>query len=549
MFSNDSKELGFLAGKRALVVDDMGAAVAIGKNMLIALGAKQVDTAGDYVTAFPMIAKKHYDLILCDFNLGSGLNGQQLLRDLRHIKRISYQTIFVVVSAERTRDIVLGTIECEPDGYIAKPFTQGDFKQRIVNLVEQQTHFQAVNKNLDAGEFDTAFKQLDEIAETEPKYANLALRKKAGLLFDQSRFEEALKVFNKALEKRRPTWAQIGRARAIAALGDRKQAIFELEAIVRENPLVVPAMDTLASCQLQSGRKRLAQEWVAKSLEVSPMSIERQKWLGELSLEIGEVDQAVGAYRAALSLAEGTLKENEKLHDTLVRTMRKGIESETDPKRIAKLLEDSRQAIKKARKKFEDSDLIKLNEALLRAQIKNNEGDSEEAIAIIDAAMERHKDLLAEDPELVIDVAETKFYTGDLPGAETLLRQLMTDYPDDTRLRDRIQAIIDTPIPYHKRVRLNELNRLGKLHYDNEDYDEALKSFREALDVYPFHPAVNLNAVQVTLKLIELGQRSENAYREAKAYLDSCVKLEEDHPEYRRKHAFQKFLKKQLNTG
>ena len=46
--------------------------VAIAKNMVQALGARVVDTAGDYKTAFPMIAKRQYDLILCDFNPGKG---------------------------------------------------------------------------------------------------------------------------------------------------------------------------------------------------------------------------------------------------------------------------------------------------------------------------------------------------------------------------------------------------------------------------------------------------------------------------------------------
>lgn len=548
MFSNDDKERVYLEGKRALVIDDMGAAVVIGRNMLLALGAKQVDTATDYRSAFPLIAKKSYDLVLCDFNLGTGLNGQQLLRDLRHIKRISHQTLFVMVSAERTRDIVLGTIECEPDGYITKPFTQGDFKLRIIKLVEQQEVFRSAGEALDNEDYDRAFALLDEIAATRQLYRSFALRKKAGILYELKRFDEALTVFNKALESRSPTWAQIGRARCVAELGDRRQAIFELEQIIRENPLAVPAIDTLAQCHLKEGRRREAQQIVTQSLEVSPMSIERQKWLGELSMDIGEISTAMQAYQNAINLASGTLKENVRLHDTYLRSVRKAIESETDIKVCKELIQQGKASVKAARKKFEDDNLLRLNESLLRSLEKFRDGEGEEAIAIIDAAMERHKDLLAGDPELVIDVAETKFYAGDLPGAETLLRGLMAAHPDNPRLQDRIQAILDTPIPYHKRVKLNELNRRGKQFYDAEDYEAALSAFREALQVYPYHPAVNLNAVQVTLKLIEVGERSNNALREASDYLKACVRLEPEHPESRRKQAFSRYLSKQLGT-
>lgn len=546
MLISDPAENLCLDGKKALVVDDMGAAVAIAKNMVQALGARVVDTAGDYKTAFPMIAKRQYDLILCDFNLGKGLNGQQLLRDLRHIKRISYQTLFIVVSAERTKDIVLGTIECEPDGYIAKPFTQGDFKLRITRLVEQQQAFQAINLALDNGEFEEAFKRLDQMAQNEPKYRFLALRKKAGILYEQQRFADALRVFDAALEPRKPTWARIGRARCLEELGKRQQAISELRDIIDATPLAVAAIDSLATCHLRDGRRREAQRTVEKSIALSPMSIERQRWLGDISMEIGDVETAVKAYGATLDLASDTLKENPKLHDTYVRTVRKAIESETDPKRCNEWIALGKQAIKAARKKYDEDGQLHLNESLLRSLERFQQGKSEEAIAVIDAAMERHKTILAEDPELVIDIAETKFYTGDLPGAEMILRKLMKDNPDNPKLRDRIQAIIDTPIPYHKRLMLNELNRQGKQSYDAGEYEEALKAFRDALRVYPYHPAVNLNAVQVTLKLIEEGSRTPNALKEASEYLSSCVNLEEAHPEYRRKEAFRKYLAKQL---
>ena len=74
---------------------------------------------------------------------------------------------------------------------------------------------------------------------------------------------------------------------------------------------------------------------------------------------------------------------------------------------------------------------------------------------------------------MVIDIAETKFYTGDLPGAEMILRKLMKDNPDNPKLRDRIQAIIDTPFLITKGLCSMELNRQGKS-YDAGEYEEAL---------------------------------------------------------------------------
>lgn len=538
--------LPILDGKRALVIDDMGAAVVIGRNMLLGLGAKHVETAGDYQNAFPKIAKKHYDIILCDFNLGAGLNGQQILRDLRHINRLSYTTLFVVVSAERTHDIVLGTIECEPDGYIAKPFTQGDFRVRITKLVEQQTAFRDFNVALDKKEYDLAFSVAQKIMISQPKYCMLAIRKTANVLYEIKRYDEALTLFNKAIEVRPQTWAQIGRARCIAEKGDIKRAIEEFEGVIETNPLAVPAIDSLAVCHLREGRKREAQEAVVKATGLSPMSIERQRWLGDLSMDVGELDAALKAYKTILKLADGTLKETIKQHETYVKTMRKAVESAQEPKKRAALIEEGRQHLKGAMKKYEGEDSLKMNDSLFRALEKHQKGDAEEAIAIIDAVCERHKDLIKDDPEITIDIAETKFHAGDRPGAEALLTDLMKKHPENKKLCERIQAIIDTPLPYYQRIFITEMNRKGKQEYEAGSYEDALASFRKALEVYPQHPAINLNAVQVMLKMIDAGSRSGNAFREAKVYLDASVTLEPEHPEYERKEAFKRYLNKKV---
>ncbi len=543
--------LPLLDGKKALVIDDMGAAAVIGKNMLMSLGANHVETSADYPSAFSKIVKRNYDIILCDFNLGMGLNGQQLLRDLRHINRLSYQTLFIVVSGERTHDIVLGTIECEPDGYIAKPYTQGDFKHRLTKLVEQQEIFKEFNQAQDDKAYDRAVELAKQIMIKLPKSRSLALRKTANMLYEQKRYEESLEMFNRALALRKEqTWAQIGRARCIAEMGQVDEAIEEFKSIISTSHLAVPAMDSLAVCYERKKQKREAFDMLMKSASLSPMSLDRQRWLSGLSLDVGEIDVSLKSCRMILKLAEGTLKESPHQHDLYAKTLRKAVSFTQDPKKKAELLEEGRNHLKLSLKKYADNEParehLKFNEAMFRSLEKFEQGKAEESIAIIDAALIRHKALLEEEPLLNIDVAEAKLYADDRAGAEQLLRDVMKRYPENKVLVERIQAIIDSPIPYHQRVIIAELNRKGRIDYEQGKFEDALSSFRKALEVYPQHPAINLNAVQVMLKMIEAGQRSNNGYREAKHYLDACVTLEPEHPEYERKEAFKRFLSKKV---
>ena len=540
-----------LDGKKALVIDDMGAAVVIGKNMLLALGASHVDTATDYKIAFSRLAQKTYDIILCDFNLGIGLNGQQLLRDLRHINRLSYTCLFIVVSGERTHDIVLGTIECEPDGYIAKPFTQGDFKHRLTKLVQQQEIFLEFNQAQDDKNYDQAVKIAKQIMIHHPRLRSLALRKTANMLYEQQRYAEARDLFERALVLRQEqTWAQIGRARCMAEMGELDEAIESFQEIIKSNPLAVPAMDSLAICYERKKRKREALDMLNQSASLSPMSLDRQRWLSGLSMDVGEIGTSIKACRMILKLAEGTLKETPEQHDLYAKTLRKGVAFTQDPKKKMELIEEGRNQLKTALKKYEENEnareYLKFNEAMFRSLEKFEQGKSEESIAIIDAAVIRHRELLKQEPMLNIDIAEAKLYADDRAGAEQLLREVMKKYPEHKELVERIHSIIDSPIPFHQRVIISELNRKGRADYDNGLYEEALSYFRKALEIYPQHPAINLNAVQVMLKMIEAGQRSPNAYREAKLYLNASVPLEPEHPEYERKEAFKRFLAKKI---
>ena len=71
-----------------------------------------------------MCSYKSYDIVLCDYNLGAGQDGQQLLEELRYRHKLKNTSLFVMITAESSRDMVLGALEYLPDDYLTKPITQ-----------------------------------------------------------------------------------------------------------------------------------------------------------------------------------------------------------------------------------------------------------------------------------------------------------------------------------------------------------------------------------------------------------------------------------------
>ena len=62
-----------------LVVDDFQGMRTMLRDMLREMGAQSVDIAASGGEAIGLLNNHRYDVILCDYNLGSGRTGQQLL--------------------------------------------------------------------------------------------------------------------------------------------------------------------------------------------------------------------------------------------------------------------------------------------------------------------------------------------------------------------------------------------------------------------------------------------------------------------------------------
>ena len=71
------------ADKNYLVVDDFIGIRQLLRESLRNLGAKNIDQASSGGEAIALLARIRYDVVLCDYNLGEGKNGQQVLEEAR----------------------------------------------------------------------------------------------------------------------------------------------------------------------------------------------------------------------------------------------------------------------------------------------------------------------------------------------------------------------------------------------------------------------------------------------------------------------------------
>jgi len=146
-------ELNQSLNKKFLLIDDFSNVRKSVKAMLNSLGVSHVSEASNGTEATKSVRDQTFDVILCDYNLGKSKNGSQLLEEWRTRGWLSYQTVFVMITAETSRDFVMGALEFQPDDYLAKPAREAELIARI-NALARRTHPDSEKAVLNYGPFE-----------------------------------------------------------------------------------------------------------------------------------------------------------------------------------------------------------------------------------------------------------------------------------------------------------------------------------------------------------------------------------------------------------
>ena len=109
--------------KQVLIVEDQRPFLLLLRGLLHSMGASEVVTKSSAEKALSLCKKQKFDIVVCDLHLGvDKKNGFELIEELRIKRLIKPTTVFILISADSARPVVLGSIERRPDDYLIKPF-------------------------------------------------------------------------------------------------------------------------------------------------------------------------------------------------------------------------------------------------------------------------------------------------------------------------------------------------------------------------------------------------------------------------------------------
>ena len=295
------------------------------KNMLNQSGISQIEFAVSSGTAIKLLSTRSFDIILCEYDLGSGTgdgqDGQQLLEDLRHHGLIGLLTIFIMITSEGVYSKVVSAAELTPTDYILKPFTVDLLAGRIARAIERRGAFLPAYQQIGQGNLREAVRVCASGEASHARYAADFVRLRAELHVSLNELHEAETLYSAAMEAKASGWATLGLARTLFAQDRHAEAESVLTKLVAQNPKLMAAYDLLARCHENNGAPARAQSVLEDAVAISPHMVRRLRKLGEVALDAGDVAAAERSFRQVVAKAKYSEFRDPEDHVNLIRAL------------------------------------------------------------------------------------------------------------------------------------------------------------------------------------------------------------------------------------
>lgn len=489
---------------QALIVDDFDSFRVTVSKMLQDIGIQYIDSAVNGADALRHCKNKSYDLILCDHNLGKGKTGQQVLEDLRENGHLNRHSLFVLISAESSKSIIMAAYDYEPDAYLTKPITTKALQQRLSRLFAQRAKILPISQAIESGRMDMAEAFCQREILSGGRYANQCQKLLGQLYIQTGDYAKAEAIYREVLEVRQLDWAQVGMARVKKLQGDLLSAQQWLEDVMNTNPLCMKAYDLQAEIYREQNNDKRLQEVLQQAVDISPLSILRQQYLGDIAMQNNDAATAANAYRRTVRLGENSCYDQLANHTGFAKAT---LAWYREDKTLAKpLLRDAIKTMSELEQRFGKSAEEKIEALLIESQLFASNGENKKAEDYLQnaRAVIAANDLVHLPLDIDIELVRALTATGQKSAAEDLIKDLLERYQGKEAELEKIDRLLEEPASEKNRSLVASINKRGIAFYDAQDFDAAIECFEDALQTFPNHIGIRLNLVQALLDKLKI---------------------------------------------
>ncbi len=121
------------ADVQIIVVDDVQSMRIQVKEILRSCGFEKIRSASSGLEALRMMNESSAHLLLCDWHMAP-MSGLELLKEVRGKDQIK-DTVFLMLTAEGTKERVIEAVKSGLDDYIMKPFTTEHARLKVMGAL------------------------------------------------------------------------------------------------------------------------------------------------------------------------------------------------------------------------------------------------------------------------------------------------------------------------------------------------------------------------------------------------------------------------------
>jgi CheY-like chemotaxis protein len=528
-----------LTSFKVLVIDDQQQMRQIIRESLYRLGIRNVVMAGSAKEALKAMQAENVDVVLSDYNLGEGTDGQQLLEAARSSNVLSPTAPWIFITANSLRTDVLAAGDFTPDGYIVKPFADQLLARYIETLSARKQTLAPLLHAVDARQWDHVLTVAESFVQRSDALSVEGLKQKAGALMKLGRFEEALAAYGRALAMSSELpWARLGQANALRAVGTPDEARQALQQLIESQPDYASAYDALLEIAEEQGDQEGALETARAVADLVP-NARRKIRLGTVALGAGRADVAVKALEQAVAKNKGSVTRSH--HENVL--LAQALIDNGDPKKALAVAAD-------VAKQYPDQPAAQVMSKAMCAQAHQQSGNAAEALKLM-AEVEAELGATSLDDTHKLLVAKTALATGRHDIGQELIEAIARNNTDKPLVvAAALRAAAGTPVEAacHSLVERAgaEVQRAleGLLQAKrNGDFAQAIDIGESARQLSPANFSVLIELCTLYLiAMSRLGKAREHALR-ARELLAS---LEERHPNHTRVAAARKFYRERL---
>ncbi|MQA23851.1 tetratricopeptide repeat-containing response regulator [Rugamonas rivuli] len=489
------------AEKHYLLVDDFVGIRQLLRESLRNLGAKHIDQAASGGEAMVLLSKTRYDVVLCDYNLGDGKNGQQVLEEARIRNLMLPSSVWLMVSAEKSVESVMGAAEHQPDAYIIKPITEGVLLTRLNRVWNKKQIFREIDQAFADKDYLRAARLCDEQIAHNPLHEIDLQRMKATLMLKSGEPELARKVYEHVLEERDYNWARCGLAKILMNNGELETALTMFQAVITDNRFYIDAFDQLAKTFQLQGKTEEAFGVLEKAAKLSPNSVPRQRALGQTALKLGNIPVAEKAFRKCIEIGEYSVMKTVDAFFGLARVCAQ----KNDTKEAIRLLNAAVHQF--------GGDQVELRAKITEGLVYHETGDYRRARKSGDEleAMLADETKQRPDTETCLDMATLLFAVGVKEAPVGLLCYVTRNNHDNVPLLEDVQKIFDKARMTDEGMELIKASRKeaadmmnkGVLLWKTGKLIEAVEWMRVARKALPHNMRILFNSAQILISQLQ----------------------------------------------